>query len=93
MEKLSNKYINKSFLMDNVSFHKSKDMINMVNNKRNRVIHIPPYSPELNPIEEVFSKFKILVVKENGNILSKIKNVLNSLKKCNFENYYKHSYS
>ena len=43
--------------MDNVSFHKSKSITNsLINN--NKILYIPPYSPQFNPIEEVFSFVK-----------------------------------
>lgn len=51
---LHDKYI----LMDNVSFHKSK-IVNEILAKNNCTpLFIPPYTPENNPIEEFFSTYK-----------------------------------
>ena len=44
--------------MDNLSFHKNKQFIKLVEDSTNKVIYIPPYSPDFNPIEQVFSCIK-----------------------------------
>ena len=44
--------------MDNVTFHKNKEMKAMVEAKGHIIIFLPPYSPFLNPIENMFSKWK-----------------------------------
>ena len=36
--------------MDNVSFHKSKEIKELIKQSSNTPLFIPPYSPELNPI-------------------------------------------
>ena len=51
---IKDKYI----LMDNVSFHKSKKVIDIIEKSGNKALFIPPYSPDCNPIEEVFSSMK-----------------------------------
>jgi len=48
----------KAFLMDNVSFHKTKKLKELVESKGFSLLFIPPYSPRCNPIEEVFSILK-----------------------------------
>lgn len=48
----------KAILMDNVSFHRSKRIIGLLENHSLTPLFIPPYSPRCNPIEEVFSSFK-----------------------------------
>ncbi len=84
---------NKLFLMDNVSFHKSKDVTSIIDKTSNKAIFIPPYSPELNPIEEVFSIFKRCIANNKlKNTYSKIIFELRKLKNTNFENYYKYSF-
>lgn len=45
-------------IMDNVNFHKSDKIIELVEQCGAQVIFLPPYSPELNPIEEMWSKIK-----------------------------------
>lgn len=46
------------FLMDNVSFHRSVEIVNLIENHGHHCVFIPPYSPFLNPIEELFSQWK-----------------------------------
>jgi transposase len=48
----------KAILMDNVSFHRSYDVVNFLKSKGLVPLYIPPYSPRCNPIEEVFSLLK-----------------------------------
>jgi transposase len=51
---IKNKYI----LMDNVGFHKTKNVLSLIDKSTNTSLFIPPYSPEFNPIENVFSIIK-----------------------------------
>jgi transposase/glycerol-3-phosphate cytidylyltransferase-like family protein len=46
------------FLMDNVSFHHNKELIKIIKDSGNRIMYIPPYSPNHNPIENLFSVIK-----------------------------------
>ncbi|KAG0735128.1 hypothetical protein G6F57_014186 [Rhizopus arrhizus] len=39
-------------VLDNASIHKSKPMIRKTESRGYRVMYLPPYSPELNPIEQ-----------------------------------------
>lgn len=47
--------------MDNVSFHKSKIVNDVMIKNKCTPIFIPPYTPENNPIEELFSTYKSFV--------------------------------
>lgn len=58
IEELTQKVKNKKILMDNVNFHKGKEIIEAITKSNNEPLFIPPYSPEFNPIEELFSSFK-----------------------------------
>lgn len=49
---------NTVILMDNVSFHHSKRVIEFLEFKNWDVLFTPPYSPVFNPIEGVFSIVK-----------------------------------
>ncbi|KAF7685990.1 hypothetical protein CDIK_3262 [Cucumispora dikerogammari] len=51
-------FANKTVLMDNVRFHKSTETLSYLTSNRISHFYLPPYSPELNPIEEVFSALK-----------------------------------
>jgi transposase len=48
---------------DNLSSHKSGDAIALLRAKGCDLIFLPPYSPDLNPIEMAFSKLKALIRK------------------------------
>ena len=45
-------------ILDNCSIHHSPFIADMMHNVGALVLHLPPYSPDLNPIEEAFSKVK-----------------------------------
>lgn len=45
-------------VMDNLSVHKSKRVQRLVEGAGCELWFLPPYSPDFNPIEEVFSKVK-----------------------------------
>lgn len=46
------------FILDNASFHKSKESIELIENAGCKVLFPPPYSPDLNPIEKFWANFK-----------------------------------
>ena len=48
-------------ILDNLSCHKSAVAIATVENIGAKMIYLPPYSPDLNPIENIFSKLKQLI--------------------------------
>ena len=48
-------------VMDNLSSHKSSRVIAAIEDVGAEVRYLPPYSPDLNPIELAFSKFKKLL--------------------------------
>lgn len=50
-------------VMDNLGSHKSKAVRQAIRGAGARLIFLPPYSPDLNPIEQVFSKLKRLLRK------------------------------
>jgi transposase len=50
-------------VMDNLSSHKVAGVEKAIGSVGAQVLYLPPYSPDLNPIEMVFSKLKTLVRK------------------------------
>ncbi len=50
-------------VMDNLSSHKSKAVRETIRAKGAHLLFLPPYSPDLNPIEQVFAKLKHLMRK------------------------------
>jgi len=45
-------------VMDNLSSHKSDDVRQIIEAAGARLLYLPPYSPDLNPIEMAFAKLK-----------------------------------
>jgi transposase len=79
----------KTIVMDNVAFHKTR-MVRDIVCANNHLLFTPPYSPWCNPIEEVFGTIK------NHVRQSKRKNIMDainiSMKKIkHLSNYYNHS--
>jgi transposase len=50
-----------SVILDNLSAHKVAGIREAIEAKGAKVVYLPPYSPDLNPIELVFSKLKWLL--------------------------------
>jgi len=50
-------------VMDNLSAHKGEKVRELIEGRGCELLYLPPYSPELNPIEEAFSKIKGLMRK------------------------------
>jgi transposase len=47
-------------VMDNATFHKRKDMKNSIEKDHHTLFYLPPYSPDLNPIEKKWAQYKAL---------------------------------
>lgn len=55
-------------IMDNASIHHTDGVADLIENQAGaRVIYLPPYSPDLNPAEEVFSQVKS-IMKQNDHL-------------------------
>ena len=55
-------------IMDNASIHHTENNVQLIENTGARLLFLPPYSPDLNPLEQVFSKVKA-ICKENEALL------------------------
>lgn len=45
-------------ILDNLSSHKNEAVARLITGAGARLLFLPPYSPDLNPIEMAFAKFK-----------------------------------
>jgi transposase len=45
-------------IMDNLTAHKGERIKELIEERSCELLYLPPYSPDLNPIEEAFSKIK-----------------------------------
>ena len=52
-------------VMDNLGSHKGKAVRRAIRQAGAHLLFLPPYSPDLNPIEQVFAKLKTLLRKAN----------------------------
>jgi transposase len=50
-------------VMDNLSSHKIAGVREAIEARGAQLLYLPPYSPDLNPIEQAFAKFKALLRK------------------------------
>jgi len=50
-------------IMDNLGSHKGKAVRSAIRAAGAKLLFLPPYSPDLNPIEQVFAKLKLLLRK------------------------------
>ena len=55
-------------VMDNLSAHKGSRVRELIEAKGCELLYLPPYSPDLNPIEEAFSKIKALLRRARARI-------------------------
>lgn len=50
-------------IMDNLGSHKGQAVRSAIRRAGAKLLFLPPYSPDLNPIEQVFAKLKLLLRK------------------------------
>lgn len=58
-------------IMDNAAFHKSQETKKLIETAGCRIFFLPPYSPDLNPIEQLWANMK----KKVRGILERIKEI------------------
>ena len=56
--------------MDNLSAHKVARIRQAVEARRAELVYLPPYSPDLNPIEQLFARLKALLRKAAARTVS-----------------------
>ncbi len=81
-------------IMDNLTAHKIHEIRELIESKGAYLVYLPPYSPEFNPIEMLWSKFKQYLKKKKARI-SEILDIyitesLNFISKTDLENWFKH---
>ena len=55
---LPNLFEKSVIVMDNASFHKGEEMQAAIKNSGHTLLYLPPYSPDLNPIEKKWAQAK-----------------------------------
>ena len=57
-------------IMDNLSAHKVDGIRQTIEAQGTKLVYLPPYSPDLNPIEQLFAKLKALLHKAAARTVS-----------------------
>jgi transposase len=82
-------------IIDNLGSHKSNAIAQAIASVGARLLFLPPYSPDLNPIEQLFSKLKTLLRKLNARteeqVLNAIAKVLHAFSSAECANYFRHA--
>ena len=81
-------------VMDNLSAHKVAGVTEAIEAARATAFYLPPYSPDLNPIEQVFSKIKALLRKAAERTISglwrRIRLLLRTVSEQECVNFFRH---
>ena len=71
-------YLNRDsvLVMDNMKSHHAKAVKDLLDSSGIRYIYLPPYSPDLNPIEKLWSKVKAILRKFKARTLDTLPNAI-----------------
>ena len=82
-------------VLDNLSSHKVAGVKEAIESVGAKVLYLPPYSPDLNPIEMVFSKMKTLVrkakLRKKEDLWKKLGELCDFFSPDECQNYFKHA--
>ncbi len=82
-------------VMDNLSSHKIAGVSEAIESAGAKVLYLPPYSPDFNPIEMAFSKLKHLIRSAKERTIDALWNtcgsILEKFNESEFRNYFKHA--
>ena len=82
-------------VMDNLGSHKSRAVRQAIRGAKAHLIFLPPYSPDLNPIEQVFAKLKTLLRKADERTIeatwTRIGSLLDRFSPAECSNYLRHA--
>jgi transposase len=81
-------------VMDNLSSHKGNRVKELIELAGAGLLYLPPYSPDLNPIEPAFSKFKQLVRSAGHRVMdilwSDLQRMLDQINTSDAEGFFSH---
>lgn len=82
-------------ILDNLGSHKSAAVRRLIEARGARLLFLPPYSPDLNPIELAFAKLKALLRKASErsveDLWTKIGDLLDTFTPDECQNYFSHA--
>lgn len=81
-------------VMDNLSSHKGPRVAQLIRAARAELVYLPPYSPDLNPIEQAFSKtkngFRTLAARTIHQLWNSTQTILNTVSPSDARGYFTH---
>ena len=82
-------------IMDNLGSHKGQAVRKAIRSAGAKLLFLPPYSPDLNPIEQVFAKLKLLLRKAAERSVEatwrRVGNLLDAFPAYECANYFRNS--
>ncbi len=82
-------------VLDNLAAHKAAGVAKAVTSRDARLLYLPPYSPDFNPIEQVFSKIKNTLRRREHRTISELERAfgesLDWITNEEAANYFQHS--
>lgn len=82
-------------IMDNLASHKVSGVREAIEGRGAKLLYLPPYSPDLNPIEQAFAKLKTLLRKAAERTIeglwNKIGELLDAFSQAECLNYFRNS--
>ena len=82
-------------IMDNLSSHKRTRIRELIEEKRAELRYLPPYSPDMNPIESIFSKIKqalrSLAARTQDALWNAMQTILDAVTASDAVNCYRHA--
>ncbi len=90
---IKNKYRDNIIILYNARFHKSKEVIENINNSGNKILYTLFYNPNLNPIENLFSQLKNYIKNKSPDNYQELKLTIdrifkNKIKEEHLKNYF-----
>jgi transposase len=82
-------------IMDNLPAHKVAGVREAIEQAGAQLLYLPPYSPDLNPIEQVFAKLKVALRKAQARtihaVIDEIARALPTFSSAECANYFRHA--
>lgn len=88
---------NETLIMDRHPVHCAKEVKEFMIKNKIRFLYLPPYSPDLNPIENVFSKVKLVIKTHQPKTIDRLKYIMKlafqSVSEKDYRAYFRHAFS